>query len=58
MAALLVGVMVYGGMTIVRSNATLITLTGQWLYPSLMLGAAGVVAARACVRRDERGSGG
>ncbi|BDX30101.1 hypothetical protein TUM20985_06480 [Mycobacterium antarcticum] len=55
MAALLVGVMVYGGMTIVRSNATLITLTGQWLYPSLMLGAAGVVAARACVRRDERG---
>jgi diguanylate cyclase (GGDEF)-like protein len=54
LAALFVGVVGYGATTVLPSNTAVIALVGQWLYPTLMLGAAAVVAARACLTHEER----
>jgi diguanylate cyclase (GGDEF)-like protein len=54
MAVLSAGVIWYAVSTIVHSNVTTIVLTRQWLYPVLMLAAAGLVVARAWRRREER----
>ncbi len=52
--ALLLGVLTYGALTVAGSNAPWTAHLGQWLYPSLMFAAAGVVAVRARSTGGER----
>lgn len=54
LTGLLVGVIGYGVLTLVHSNATPMVEAGSWLYPALMVGAGAMVAARAWSRRDAR----
>ncbi|MFC7675132.1 putative bifunctional diguanylate cyclase/phosphodiesterase [Mycolicibacterium sp. GCM10028919] len=54
LAALLLGVVGYGATTLPGSATSTSSALGHWLYPSLMLGAAAMVATRAWCRREER----
>jgi diguanylate cyclase (GGDEF)-like protein len=54
LAALFLGVLGYAAMTVPGGDATDLPAFRHWLYPSLMLTAAAVVAGRAWSRREER----